>query len=226
MASQLLVPWKPVSGKWEQCVYWSQWNIIPHRQKAGILEGQVLRVCLSVVRSAAGVRLVAVTVKDAVDLFYIPVGANPLRWIRMLMLYDRICISVTSILTSQRMTVGRFILFQITIFFLEGGIALTCFPVFFLPRLSARHTRTSVRLQRMGRPTRRHCCRSRPARRPTTWAVCWSCRRRWPWAAPWRPTPRRRARGSTHLCRSYERWAALNMLWICFSRVLKIKTTS
>lgn len=124
MASQLSVPWKPVSGKWEQCVYWSQWNIIPHRQKAGILEGQALRVCLSVVKSAAGVRLVAV------DLFCIPVGANPSRWIRMLMLYDRICISVTSILTSQRTFVGRFILFQIVIF-LGGGTALTVPP--FLP---------------------------------------------------------------------------------------------
>ena len=67
-------------------------------------------MCLSVVKSAAGVRLVAV------DLFCIPVGANPSHWIRMLMLYDRICISVTSILTYQRMIVGRFILLQIMIF--------------------------------------------------------------------------------------------------------------
>lgn len=33
MTSQLWVPWKPVSGKWEQCVYWSPWNMIQHRQK-------------------------------------------------------------------------------------------------------------------------------------------------------------------------------------------------
>lgn len=76
----------------------------------------------------------AVTVKDAVDLFYIPVGANPLRWIRMLMLYDRICISVTSILTSQRMTVGRFILFQITIFFFGGGHCSDLFSCFLPPQ--------------------------------------------------------------------------------------------
>lgn len=80
MTSQLSVPRKPVSGKWEQCVYWSVWNIIPHRQKAGILEGQPLQSVLSmlpVVQSAAGVCLVAVAVKDVLVLLYMPVGANP-----------------------------------------------------------------------------------------------------------------------------------------------------
>lgn len=43
--SQLSGLWKPVSGKWEQGVHWSQWNFILHRKKASILEGQALQVC-------------------------------------------------------------------------------------------------------------------------------------------------------------------------------------
>lgn len=43
--SQLSELWKPVSGKQEHCVYWSQWNVISHREKAGILKGHALQVC-------------------------------------------------------------------------------------------------------------------------------------------------------------------------------------
>lgn len=179
MTCQLSVLWKPVSGKWEQCVYWSQWNIIPHSQKAVILEGQPLQVCCQYCQWSKVQQEYAWWPKVWFCVLKFSLHASEcksLTWIRMLMLYDRIWISVTSILTSQKMFVGCVILFYYYSFCI--ALLLLCL-LSFLPRRSARLTPTSVRWQRTGRPMRRRCCRSQPPRRPTTWAACWSCRRMW-----------------------------------------------
>lgn len=104
--SQLSRLWKPVSGEWEQGVHWSQWNFIPHGEKASILEGQALQVCCrwSKVQQEYGCnceRCARFTLHAS--------GCKSLTWNRMTMLYDWICISVTSVLPLQKMVLRHFL---------------------------------------------------------------------------------------------------------------------
>lgn len=122
LSRQLSVSWKPVSGKWEHCVYWSEWNITHiDRQQVFLRAGP--RKCP--ITAASGQKYSSARpcthswercVRFPSQCVLIP----PIAWIMMLMLFDRIWISVILILTLQKY---RFpFLLTLPPFFISSGI--------------------------------------------------------------------------------------------------------